>query len=104
MEDAIKPIVQLPPGVCRKCRSTLNVVLSDMVKVGLNEDGMPISSDVFKSSIKGICPKCLTEHHMTRRGLFYVPDTDWGRNMVCEDEPDIPKIVRGSMKDNPFLK
>lgn len=102
MQDGIRPIVQLPPGVCKVCRSPLNVVLSDMVSVTLSDSGMPVASDTFKSSIKGICPKCLTEHPMMRRGLFYVPDTEWGRTMKCEDSFYEPKVVKGTDKENPF--
>lgn len=101
MDDLIKPIVQLPPGVCKVCRSPLNVVLSDMVSVTLNDNGMPVASDLFRSSIKGICPKCLTEHPMTRKGLFYVPDTEWGRS-IQEEVFYEPKVVKGTNKENPF--
>lgn len=105
MKDGLIPIIQLPPGVCKNCKSTLNVILSDMVSVGLNEAGMPVSSEVYRSSVKGICPKCLTEHPMVRRGLFYVPDTPWGKT-VDIDESSVfePRVVKGDKKENPFIK
>ncbi len=106
MDDLIKPITQLSPGVCKECRSPLNVVLSDLVRVILSENGIPVSSDVYASSIKGVCPKCLHEQPMIRKGLSYVPDTEWGRDMVLCEQAKIPtpKIIKGSEKANPFEK
>lgn len=104
--DGINPIVQLQPGVCRECRTPLSVVTSDLVEVTLNEEGLPVRSEVRMFLVKGICPKCLTEQAMIRKGFFYVPDTEWGRQLQYENNGISldPKIIKGSLKENPFTK
>lgn len=101
MEQTIKPIIQLPPGVCRYCRSPLKIINSEMVCITINENGSPMDSEVYKSSTKGVCPKCLKEYPMKRRGLFYVPE----RLVFKDGTPDpLPRVVRGLNLLNPFKR
>lgn len=71
MSELIRPIEFYGAGQCSNCLTPLNIYETETIVLELNNNGIPIRSNVEYYNMFGLCPRCGERFNMEKQGIHY---------------------------------
>ena len=71
MQNLMKPFIKLDEAQCHECMHPINVYDFEANDIKLSQEGIPVTTNLIRSTIIGVCPNCGKTYEVERSGIRF---------------------------------